>query len=339
MTKPTVAATETEAEFDERREADRERFKEFLGSCQEGEEYTSANPGYALAREYFQYYLARRPSKNAAQALAFAFRTWRHLTGVSDDVRQAVSQISEEPSASKEIEQVWTEVWESLEGGIIGPFQRDGKLGEGFSLIESLAATLTSPTAEANLLQCAMVERLKHDENMQIARRSAERIRELDTSGCDEWIVRSAKGCLYECDNLNIGQAAPTFRVPDMEGILIDLADFQGSVVLLNFWSTTCPFCPTEFPYLRECEQRYPDRVRVIGVSLDEDISALRCRLDDGDIAWPQICEGNEGRGTIPVLYNVYGIPHTYVISSTGMIAAKRVWREEITELVGSLLM
>ncbi len=235
MPKPTIAATKSEAEFNERQKSDREGFRAFLGSCREGEEYTSANPGYALGRAYFQYYLDRRPSKIAAQALSFAFWIWRRLTGVSDDVRQAVGQISEEPSASKEIQQVWTEVWRNIEGGIISPFQRDGRLGEGFSLIETLAERLTSPTAEANLLHCTMLARLKHDENMQIARRNAERILELDTSECHEHIARHARGCLYECDNLNIGQAAPTFRSPDMEGNLIDLADFQGSVVLLNF--------------------------------------------------------------------------------------------------------
>ena len=78
--------------------------------------------------------------------------------------------------------------------------------------------------------------------------------------------------------------------------------------------------------------------MRVIGVSLDEDISAMQDRLDDGDLAWPQICEGDGDRGAVPVLYNVFGVPHTYVISSTGTIVAKRVWREEITEMVASLL-
>jgi hypothetical protein len=155
LLKPTVAATETETEFDERRKADRERLKDYHAGCQDGEECTSANPGYALAGEYFLYYLARRPSKTAAQALAFAFGIWGHLRGVSDTVRQAVGQISEDPSTAVEIRQVWTEVWESIERGIIGAFQNDGQLGEGFSLVEVLAESMSNPTAEAMLLYSA----------------------------------------------------------------------------------------------------------------------------------------------------------------------------------------
>ena len=213
MLKQGIAATDTEAEFDERRRADRDRLKDFFANCGDGQEYTDANPGYGQAREYFRYYLDRRPSKTAAVVLAFAFGTWQHLKGVSDEVRRAVEQISEEPSVAKEMRQVWTEVWESVEAGIVGPFQRDDRFEEGLSLVEALAERLSDPMAEALLLRGAMRVRVYRDLGMQIARRNAERILELDTRECPEWIDphQDARNCLYECDNLNIGQPAPHF--------------------------------------------------------------------------------------------------------------------------------
>ncbi len=53
-------------------------------------------------------------------------------------------------------------------------------------------------------------------------------------------------------------------------GQKLRLADYQGKVVLLNFWATWCPPCREEMPAMERLYQRYKDRgVVVLAVSVD----------------------------------------------------------------------
>lgn len=55
-----------------------------------------------------------------------------------------------------------------------------------------------------------------------------------------------------------LGQRAPTLRLPDLDGRMIDLADFRGSKVLVLFWSPTCGFCQRMLPDLKAWEANPP---------------------------------------------------------------------------------
>ena len=61
------------------------------------------------------------------------------------------------------------------------------------------------------------------------------------------------------------------YEIGDHEGRAVDLRDFKGRVVLLNFWATWCGPCRYEIPDLVEMRGEYePDQVAIIGVSLDQ---------------------------------------------------------------------
>src|ERR1700674_2952062 len=66
------------------------------------------------------------------------------------------------------------------------------------------------------------------------------------------------------------GEPAPPFLVPDIDGRIISTADWQGKVVLVNFWATWCPPCREEIPILIELTKKYPEKLLVIGVSMDD---------------------------------------------------------------------
>jgi peroxiredoxin len=70
----------------------------------------------------------------------------------------------------------------------------------------------------------------------------------------------------------NKRKVAPSFSLNDSEGKTIKLADFQGKVVLLDFWATWCHGCMTEIPWFMEFHDKYKaDGLAVIGVSVDDD--------------------------------------------------------------------
>ncbi len=64
------------------------------------------------------------------------------------------------------------------------------------------------------------------------------------------------------------GQSAPAINHQDIYGRPVRLADYQGKVVLLNFWATWCPPCRTEIPDLIKLQRRYRSRgLRIIGIT------------------------------------------------------------------------
>ena len=58
--------------------------------------------------------------------------------------------------------------------------------------------------------------------------------------------------------------------LPNLKGEKIDVSQFRGKVILLNFWATWCPPCRQEIPYLNELYKQYKENgLVVVGISLD----------------------------------------------------------------------
>ena len=70
----------------------------------------------------------------------------------------------------------------------------------------------------------------------------------------------------------SIGIPAPDFTLKDLSGKNVSLADYQGKVVLVNFWATWCTPCLGEIPDLIQMQQKYgPKGFVVLGLAMDEE--------------------------------------------------------------------
>ena len=69
---------------------------------------------------------------------------------------------------------------------------------------------------------------------------------------------------------------APAWTLKDTNGQTVQLADFRGKVVLLNFWATWYPPCRQEIPGFIELQDKYGKQsFVVVGVAMDEDPQAV----------------------------------------------------------------
>lgn len=71
---------------------------------------------------------------------------------------------------------------------------------------------------------------------------------------------------------------APDFRLTDLEGKTLTLSDYQGKILLINFWATWCPPCRAEIPdFVEVYASKKSQGLEILGVSVDNlDPSSLK---------------------------------------------------------------
>jgi thiol-disulfide isomerase/thioredoxin len=68
-----------------------------------------------------------------------------------------------------------------------------------------------------------------------------------------------------------IGNLAPGFELPALDGKNLKLSDLRGKAVLLNFWATYCGPCKVEMPWFVELQKEYgPQGFQIVGVAMDD---------------------------------------------------------------------
>ena len=134
-----------------------------------------------------------------------------------------------------------------------------------------------------------------------------------------------------------IGKMAPNFVVPDMNGELVNLSDYQGKkYVLLDFWASWCIPCLKGLPHMKELFEKYNDKgLQIIGVSCDQKRNDWLASISKNKISiWPQVLtvkslekvsQGYVSEEDIQQKYPTDGVPKYILIDKTGKIIGKWV--------------
>lgn len=111
-----------------------------------------------------------------------------------------------------------------------------------------------------------------------------------------------------------VGELAPDFTLNNLEGEEVNLSDYRGKLVFLNFWATWCPPCAKEMPDLQAINKDNDDLV-VLGVNVREDKNTVESYLDKGGYDFPVLLDE---KSEIAATYLVNAFPSTFFINSQG---------------------
>lgn len=148
---------------------------------------------------------------------------------------------------------------------------------------------------------------------------------EIETSGEEGASVSSdiaVNGSAGEGEEgLDFGDMAPDVKLKTMDGEEVQLSDFRGERVMLNFWGTWCPPCRAEMPDMEKFHQNTD--IKIIAVNLIETETSLddvHQFIDDYGLTFSVYTD--EGNAAAEV-YRVQPIPTSYLINSDGTIHNK----------------
>lgn len=108
---------------------------------------------------------------------------------------------------------------------------------------------------------------------------------------------------------------APTVQGKTLDGSPIDLADYRGKPVVLNFWASWCNPCQREIPAIAAFAKDHPE-LQVIGVNYQDNRDDANAFVQKFGVTWPSIVDD----GTIGMQFKVPGLPATFLIDAAGQV-------------------
>ena len=144
-------------------------------------------------------------------------------------------------------------------------------------------------------------------------------------------LAKQAAGMLLAID----GKRAPLeLKFTALDGRAVDLADYRGKVVLIDFWATWCVPCMAEMPNVKRVFQAYHDKgFEIIGISLDaaprdpakprtHERTAAQVKefIVQENMPWPEHYDGKHWDNEFSKRFALGSIPATFLIGKDGRI-------------------
>jgi len=138
------------------------------------------------------------------------------------------------------------------------------------------------------------------------------------------------QGFVYADETLSELPAKPqakAFKLLDMDGNPVQLSDFHGQPVIINFWATWCPPCRAELPSMNRAWTKVKDQgIAMIAVNVGEDEDTIFSFTSDYPIDFTVLLDQS---GEIISQWPIKGLPTTFVLDPQGRLVYRAIGGRE----------
>lgn len=126
--------------------------------------------------------------------------------------------------------------------------------------------------------------------------------------------------------NPEIGDSYVDFEMEDPNGEIRRLSEFEGKLVLLEFWGSGCLPCRQENPNLVKTYRKYqPKGFEIFAVSQDTKKESWLRAIEKDGLPWTQVSD-LKGQGNIAsLIYGISYIPDNFLIDQNGVIIGRNI--------------
>lgn len=157
-----------------------------------------------------------------------------------------------------------------------------------------------------------------------------------------------AAGVFLQSGSYFVGQTeavspALDFSFPDTDGQQQSITQWQGKILVINFWATWCPPCLKEIPEFIQLQQAYQDsNVQFVGIAI-EDRQPVVEYMQRVNINYPILIAGDAGSTLSQQLGNIISaVPFTVIVNQQGQIIHRQpgeLSKEQFLAIVQPLLL
>jgi thiol-disulfide isomerase/thioredoxin len=161
-------------------------------------------------------------------------------------------------------------------------------------------------------------------------------LKSLDSGVAKTAVVLAIKERNEALKTVDIGKKAPDFMLNDMNGNPVSLSSkTRSKLLLIDFWAGWCAPCRKENPNLVKIYKRYKEQgFEILGVSLDRTREVWVNAVTTDSLGWTQVSDLQYFNSKVAVLYSVTSIPANFLLDRNGIIIAKNLRGEELSNVV-----
>jgi thiol-disulfide isomerase/thioredoxin len=119
-----------------------------------------------------------------------------------------------------------------------------------------------------------------------------------------------------------VGSQLANFRLLDLQGSQVSLADYSGQTILINAWATWCPPCRDEMPMLVDYAKRHPNDLTILAIDAGEARAEVSAFVQQYGMTFPVLLDP-DSRYLDSILVN--NLPTTILVGPDGMVRAFHV--------------
>lgn len=119
------------------------------------------------------------------------------------------------------------------------------------------------------------------------------------------------------------------YVLKDMNGQQVKLADYKGKPLLINFWATYCIPCKAEIPTLVALQEKYKDKLAILGVSVGDTPAELQAFAKEYKMNYPVLVSLDQDE-MLEQYEASFQIPISWFVRKDGTVSLKKMGSESM---------